>query len=90
MTSATEERTTTEEHKVAGEGLLARIKELVREGNARRIIVKDEHGNTIMEFPLTVGVVGAVLTPVWVAVGAVAALAAHFTIIVERADAAKP
>ena len=86
MTASTSERTRTEEHTVTGEGLLARIKELVREGNARRIIIKNEQGHTLIEIPLTLGVVGAVLTPVWVAVGAIAALAAHFTIVVERAE----
>lgn len=78
--------THTEEVKVSGDSLLSKIKELVHEGNVRRIIIKDEEGKTIMEVPLTVGVVGAVLLPVWVAVGAIAALAAKFTLVVERED----
>jgi hypothetical protein len=78
----------TEEHTVPGDQLLARVKALIHEGNARRIIIKSEAGQTIMEVPLTVGMVGAVLLPVWVAVGALAALAKHYSIVVER-DAAK-
>ena len=73
-----------EEHNVSGERLVARVKELIREGNVRRIIVKNEDGETIMELPLTVGVVGALLLPAFVALGAIAALAAHYTLEVER------
>jgi hypothetical protein len=75
---------TTEEHKVPGEKLVERVKELVREGNARRVIVKNEEGQTLLEIPLTVGVFGAVLIPVWVALGAIAALATHYTIVIEK------
>ncbi len=75
---------TTEEHKVTGDGLVARVKELVKEGNARRIIVKDEAGHTLLEIPLTVGVVGAFFLPVWVALGSIAALANHYTLVVEK------
>jgi hypothetical protein len=75
-----------EEFKVAGNDIIARIKELVHEGNVRRIVVKDKEQDTIAEFPLTAGVVGAVLLPVWAALGAIAALAAEFTIVVERRD----
>ena len=74
----------TEEHKVSGEGLVARVKELIREGNVRRIIVKNDEGRDIMEIPLTLGVVGAMLMPVFVALGAIAALAAHYTLVVEK------
>ena len=74
----------TEEHKVSGEGLVARVKELIREGNVRRIIIKNEDGRSIMELPLTLGVVGAVMMPVFVALGAIAALAAHYTVVVEK------
>ena len=73
----------TEEHKVSGEGLVARVKELIREGNVRRIIIKNDEGRSIMEIPLTLGVVGAVMMPVFVALGAIAALAAHYTVVVE-------
>ena len=74
----------TEEHQVSGEGLVARVKELIREGNVRRIIIKNEDGRSIMEIPLTLGVVGAVMMPVFVALGAIAALAAHYTVVVEK------
>jgi hypothetical protein len=73
-----------ERHKVTGERLLQRIKELIHEGNIRRIIIKDSTDRTIMEIPLTIGVVGAVLVPMFVAIGAIAALAADYTIEVEK------
>jgi hypothetical protein len=76
----------TEKEKVAGERLLGRIKELIHEGNVRRIIIKNEEGHTFLEIPLTVGVVSALLVPVWVAVGAVAALANDYTLDVERTN----
>jgi hypothetical protein len=72
------------EYRVHGDELVARAKELIHQGNVRRLIVKDEHGSTILEIPLTVGVVGAVLVPVWVALGAIAALAAKYTLVVEE------
>jgi Flp pilus assembly pilin Flp len=74
----------TEEFKLRGEELLAKVKELVREGNVRRLIIKNEDGATLIEVPLTVGVLGAVLLPVWAAIGAIAALATDCTIVVER------
>ncbi|MGH7584421.1 MAG: DUF4342 domain-containing protein, partial [Gemmatimonadales bacterium] len=73
---------------VPGEKLVDRVKELVREGNARRIIVKNEAGHTLLEIPLTVGVVGAMFLPIWVALGSIAALASHYTLVVEKRDAA--
>jgi hypothetical protein len=73
-----------EEFRVDGESLLAKIKEILHEGNVRRIIIKDDKGTTYIEIPLTIGVVGVLLIPVWAAVGAIAALAANFTIGVER------
>ncbi len=76
--------THTEEHKVSGEGLVAKVKELVREGNVRRVRVKNDEGRVLLEFPLTVGVVGVALMPVWVALGAVAALAAVYPVEIER------
>lgn len=79
----------TEEHKVSGEKLLSRVKELVHQGNVRRIIIKNDQGHTLLEVPLTIGVVGAVLIPVWVAIGAIAALAANFQLVVEKTDEAK-
>lgn len=78
----------TEEHRVSGEGLVAKVKELIHEGNVRRIIVKNEEGRTLLEIPLTVGVVGAVFLPVLVALGAIAALARSYTLVVEKQDSA--
>jgi len=79
---------TTEEIKIRGEEMLAKVKELVHEGNVRRLIIKNEEGTTLIEVPLTVGVIGAVLLPVWAAIGAIAALATDCTIVVERRDQA--
>lgn len=76
----------TEEFKVSGEALLQQVKEIVHQGNVRRITIKDKDGVTLFEVPLTAGVVGAVLLPVWAAIGAVAALAASYTITVELVD----
>ena len=81
-----EEKTWTEEVKVKGEGLVAKIKELVHEGNVRRITIKNEEGEVVVEFPLTLGVVGALLVPTLAAVGAVAALVTNCTIVVERTE----
>jgi hypothetical protein len=76
--------TRTEEFQVSGEALLAKVKELIHEGNVRRILLKNEEGHVVMEFPLTAGVVGALLLPTFAAVGAIAALVAKLTIVVER------
>jgi hypothetical protein len=75
------------EFKVRGEELLQKVREIVHEGNVRKIIIKDEKGNPFIEVPFTLGVVGAFLAPAWAAVGAVAALASHFTVEVVRKDA---
>lgn len=74
----------TEEHKVPSEQLLAKVKEIIHRGNTRRIIIKNEDGHPLLEIPLTLGVVTAALIPVWVAVGAIAALAADYTLVVEK------
>ena len=76
----------TEEFKVSGEDLIGAVKKLIAEGNARRIIIKNEKGDSIIEFPLTLGAVGALIAPVLAAVGAVAALVTKCTIVVERKD----
>jgi CBS domain-containing protein len=81
-----EETIREEEFQVNGDQLVAKVKEIVHEGNIRRIIIKDEEGLTLIEVPLSLGVVGAVLLPVWAAIGAIAALAANLTIVVERID----
>ncbi len=81
-----DQKVRTEEFKVNGDAIVSTIKELVHEGNVRRITIKDEEGHPLLEIPLAIGVVGAVLLPVWVAVGAIAALAARFTIAVEKVE----
>lgn len=73
-----------EEIKVSGAALKAKLKELLREGNIRRIILKNGAGRVLLDFPLTAGLAGLVLAPFWIAVGTVAALATDFTIQVER------
>lgn len=80
----TKENIKKEEFKVSGEDVVKKIKEIIREGNVRRIIIKNEKGKTLIEVPLTIGVVGAVLLPIWAAIGAVAALVAKCTIVVEK------
>lgn len=77
---------TKESFSVNGEALLKKIKELIEEGNVRRITIIDKSGKEIMSFPLTIGVVGALLLPVLAAVGALAALIGECTITVERED----
>lgn len=84
------ERVVTEEFKVSGEAVVSKVKELVREGNIRRIIIKNEEGRTLIEIPLTIGVIGTVLLPVWAAIGAIAALAANLTLTVQRREPITP
>jgi Domain of unknown function (DUF4342) len=86
MTDSTESTGTTEEHKVSGEGLVGRVRELIHQGNIRRIIVKNDKGQTLLEIPLTFGLVGAALMPVLVALGSIAALAAEYTLVVEKKE----
>jgi hypothetical protein len=73
-----------EKFKVAGSELGDKIRELIHEGNVRRIIIKDEHGHTFMEIPMTVATIGVVAAPVLAAVGAIAALVAKCEVVVER------
>ncbi|HET9888616.1 MAG TPA: DUF4342 domain-containing protein [bacterium] len=80
------EKIRTQEFQVTGEEMIARIKALVHEGNIRRITLQNEEGKTLLEIPLTVGVMGAVLLPVWAALGALAALATKLTIVVEKIE----
>lgn len=79
-------KTRTEEFKLAGGEILNKLKELIHQGNIRRIILKDEEGKTFLEIPLTVGIVGAALAPIVAAVGAIAALVSKLTIIVEKIE----
>lgn len=75
-----------EEFKVKGEELIAKVKELIHEGNVRRIIIKDEEGKTYLEIPVTIGVIGAIFAPVLAAVGAIAAMVANLKIEVIRTE----
>jgi hypothetical protein len=75
---------------VTGEELLGKVKELIHEGNVRKIIIKNDKGETYLEIPVTIGLIGAILAPVFAAIGALAALAADFTIVVERKDDEQP
>jgi len=86
MTDNTNAEARTEDIDVKGDDLVAKLKELVREGNVRRIIVKNEEGETLVEIPVTIGVVGALLAPVWAAVGAIAALVTDCTVTIERRE----
>lgn len=79
-------KTKFEEFRVTGGEILNKLKEIVHEGNVRRIILKDEQGKTFLEIPLTVGVVGAIVAPLLAAVGAIAALVSNLTIIVEKVE----
>lgn len=82
----TEENIKKEEFRVSGEDVVRKLKKLVKEGNIRRIIIKNEEGKAIIEVPLTIGVVGAALLPIWAAIGAVAALVTNCTIVVEKRE----
>ena len=86
----TQEKISVEEFKINGDDLVAKVKELIHESNIRRIIIKNEEGRILVELPLTVGVVGGVigatLFPVIAAVGAIGALVAHLTIVIERTE----
>ncbi|MGD2162199.1 MAG: DUF4342 domain-containing protein [Anaerolineales bacterium] len=81
-----EEQTHTEEFEVKGEEVLSTIKELVHEGNIRRVVIKNEDGRSLIDIPLTVGVVGALLAPQLAAIGAIAALISHATLVVEKVE----
>jgi len=76
----------TEEFKVEGGKLLAKIKELIHEGNIRKIIIKDKDEKTIVEIPMTFGIVGAILAPQLAAIGAIAALLTEATVVVEKSE----
>ncbi len=81
-----EKETFKEEFKVKGEELISKIKELIHEGNVRRIIIKDEEGKTFLEIPITIGIIGALVAPILAAVGAIAVMAAKFTVEVVRTE----
>ncbi len=73
-----------EEVEVTGEKLLATVKELIHQGNVRRIVIRNAKGLTLLEIPLLLGIAGAAFVPVWAAIGALAALVARLTLVVER------
>jgi hypothetical protein len=75
-----------QEFSVTGEQVVDFIKKALHEGNIRRIVLKDESGKPLLEIPVTIGVVGVVLLPVWAAIGAAAALVARMTIVIERTE----
>ncbi len=81
-----EQATRSQEFSVTGDQVVDFIKKALHEGNIRRIVLKDESGKTLLEIPVTIGVVGVVLLPVWAAIGAAAALVAKMTIVIERTD----
>ena len=74
----------TEEFSITGDELVTKVKDIVKQGNARKIMIKGSDGNEILSFPVTVGVAGVLLAPVFAAVGAIAALATKCTIVIER------
>ena len=80
----TESKTTTEQLKGTGQTLVKQLKRIIKEGNVRKVIVKDKKGKSIAEFPLTIGVIGTALVPVLAAVGAIIALVAECTITIEK------
>lgn len=73
-----------EEFEVEGKDLIGKIKELVKDANVKKITIKSEEGKTLIQIPLTVGVVGIVLLPIWAAIGAIAAIVTKATVSVER------
>src|SRR5262245_3695977 len=77
-----------EEIKVHAQDLAEKVKDLIHEGNVRRVIIKDDRGNTFMEIPLSIATIGVIAAPVVAAVGAIAGALSHFTVVVERADRA--
>ena len=79
-----------EEVHVLGRDLVDKVRSLIHEGNVQRIVVKDEHGNTFVEIPVTVAAVGAVVAPLLAAIGAISALVAKFTIVVVRTEPKPP
>jgi len=83
------EKTKKSEFKVKGEELLKKVKEIIHEGNVRKIIIKNEEGKTYLEIPVTIGVVGVLLAPVWAAIGALAAVASKFKIEIIKKEEEK-
>ena len=84
------EKVTLEELKISGDALVTKVKELIHQGNIRRLIIKNDEGQTLIEIPMTVGVIGGVISavffPVIAAVGVIGAMVAHLTIVIERQE----
>jgi predicted regulator of Ras-like GTPase activity (Roadblock/LC7/MglB family) len=80
------EKTYTEEFRVEGEKIITKVKELLHEGNIRKVIIKDKDGKILMEIPVTIGVVGVLIAPQLAALGAIAALLTEATVVVEKAE----
>lgn len=74
----------TEEFKVSSDDLVKTVKKLIHEGNIRRIIIKDEKGKVLLEIPVTIGIIGAVIAPWLAALGVIGAMATNCTIVVEK------
>ena len=82
--------TRSEEFQFSGDTLLAKIREIIHQGNIRRVIIKNEEGRTLIDIPLTLGVVGTLLAPQLAAIGAVAALVLRGSIVVEKEATSEP
>ncbi len=80
----TEEVFSTESFKMRGDKVVDKLKELFKQGNIHRVIVKNDAGKTLIDIPVTIGVAGLLLLPIWIAIGAAVALATRCTIIVEK------
>ncbi|HSK92952.1 MAG TPA: DUF4342 domain-containing protein [Candidatus Angelobacter sp.] len=85
-----EQQPRVQEFTLGGDEVVAKVKELIHEGNIRRLTIKNEEGRTMLEVPLTIGLIGAALLPVLAAIGAAAAIATRCTIVVERDPASEP
>jgi repressor of nif and glnA expression len=81
-----EQKTKTEEFKISGEDIVKKVKEIIKEGNVRRIIIKNEKGEIMLEVPVTFAVLGAAIAPPLAAIGALAALLTNCTIVVEKRE----
>ena len=79
-----DENKKTEEYKINGEDLIAKVKDIIKQGNAKKITIRGKDDNEILSFPVTVGVAGIILAPIFAAVGAIAALATECTIVIEK------
>jgi hypothetical protein len=82
----TQEKVHYEEFRLTGDAVISKVKELLHEGNVRRITLKNDQNQTLIEIPLTIGVVGVILLPAWAAIGAIAAIATNMTLVVERVE----